>query len=225
MQFWLDTINLEAIADAAKTGILSGVTTNPSILSKAKNVPETLAALLEIQQGPVAVQVTAEDAENMILEGREIFGFSDRMIIKIPVNNEGLIAIGQLRKEKIPVLGTAIFHPTQALLAANQGATYVSPYFARIEEIGDERESLSNMATILQKNDTKILAASMRNLDDLVFCALLGISAVTIKEDLYYQLVASHPLLEKFTQKFLFEWREAHGNVSIKNLLAKASIF
>jgi len=221
MQIWLDTINLEVVEDAAKTGILSGITTNPSILSTAKNVPNILKALLELQEGPIAIQVTAEDAENMIIEGREIFAFSNRAIIKIPVNHDGLIAIQQLHKENIPVLGTGVFHTTQALLAANQGAKYISPYFSHIGDIGDAYESLNSMATILQKYPTKLLVASLRNLDDLVYCALLGIDAVTIKDELYYKLVAEHPLLERFSHKFLSDWREAHGNVSIKTLLTK----
>lgn len=220
MQIWLDTINLEAIADAAKTGIISGVTTNPSILSKAKHVRSTLLSLLKLQPGAVAVQVTAQDADNMIIEGRAIFSFSDRMIVKIPVNQNGLIAMQQLRQENIPVLGTGILHPTQALLAANQDATYISPYFSRIGDIGDAYESLSSMAAIVQNYPTKILAASLNTLDDLVYCALTGIDAVTIKEELYYKLITEHPSLEKFNHKFLSDWKDAHGHASIKSLLA-----
>lgn len=224
MQIWLDTINLELIADAAKIGIISGITTNPSILSKAKNVPEILVSLLELQDGPVAVQVTAEDADNMILEAREIFSISKRMIIKIPVNIRGLTAMRQLRKENIPVLGTAIFHPTQALLAINQGATYIAPYFSHISDISDANQSLKTMATIVQNGPTKILVASLKNLEDIVSCSLLGVDAITIKDELYLKLVSEHPLLEKFTQKFLSDWKEAHGNLSIKNLLPKKKI-
>lgn len=219
MQIWLDTINLDVVADAAKTGIIAGVTTNPSILAGAKNVFQTLSALLELQPGPVAVQVTAEEAEEMIAEGREIYHFSNRMIIKIPVNQNGLMAIQHLHTENIPILGTGIFHPSQALLAAHQGATYISPYFSHIKEVADACETLTKMVTILKKYKTKILAASVKNIEDLVDLACLGVDAVTIKEGVYEQLVAEHPLLERASAKFQSEWRETQGNLSLKDLL------
>lgn len=220
MQIWLDTINCEAVAHGAERGLISGVTTNPSILSKTKNVPETLLCLLELQKGPIAVQVTSDDVDTMIEEGKKIFEFSSRTIIKVPVNNKGLIVMRRLREEKIPVLGTAIFDPTQALLAANLGASYLSPYFSHMHENGHAHESLKTMISIVQTYpQTKILAASIKTLDDLLFCALLEVEAVTIKDDLYYQLVGYHHLAEKFTQKFSADWKQAHGNVSIKDLL------
>lgn len=220
MQIWLDTINLEVVADAVKAGIISGITTNPSILSKTKNVSSTLRALLELQTGPIAVQVTSEDADNMLLEGREIFEFSNRTIIKIPVNQEGLIAIAQLHKESIPVLGTGIFHPIQAMLAAKQGATYISPYFSHIQDIANPYESLKDMMNVIQEYPTKILAASIRNIDDLIYCACLGVNSVTIKDDLYFQIISEHSLLEKASQKFQSDWQAMHGTCSIKDLLS-----
>lgn len=211
MKIWLDTIDLTAIQDAARTGILYGVTTNPSILSKAKHVPETLAQILEIQPGPLAVQVTSFDAESMIEEGRALFAYSKRIVVKIPVNQDGLIAIRTLSSENIPTLGTAVFHPLQALLAANNGAAYIAPYFSHIGE--NAYETLKTMHEILQTKPTQILAASIKHLDTLVDCARLGIDSVTIKEDLYYQLVATHPLTDKFTRKFHAEWSQAHGEL------------
>lgn len=222
MQIWLDTINLEVVEDAAKAGVLSGITTNPSILSKTKNVLETLTRLLEIQKGPIAVQVTSQDAEGMVDEGLRIFEFSHRMIVKIPVNRNGLIAMRKLCEAQIPVLGTGIFHSSQALLAANQGASYISPYFSHIGDIGNANEVLSTIAAILRTHSykTELLVASLRNFDDLIYCTLQGVDAVTIKDDLYFKLVANHDLLEKFSQKFLKDWRSTHGDTSIKDLLA-----
>lgn len=219
MQIWLDTINLKVVADAAKTGIIAGITTNPSILSRTQNVKETLTRLLDMQKGCVAVQVTAQDVENMVEEGEHIFEFSSRMIIKVPVNNNGLVAMHQLCEKKIPVLGTGIFHPSQALLAANHGAAYISPYFSHID---NAHETLKTIATILRTTPykTKLLAASLRNLDDLLYCSLLGADAVTIKDDLYYKLVADHYLWEKFSQQFIGDWQQTHGNASIKDLLS-----
>ncbi len=226
MEIWLDTVNLEVVSDAAKTGIVSGVTTNPSILSRTKNVEETLTHLLDLQNGPVAVQVTTQDSENMIEEGISIFEFSNRMIVKVPVNNNGLIAMHQLYEKQIPVLGTAIFHPKQALLAANLGAAYIAPYFSHIGEIGNANEILKTIVTILRANNskTKLLVASLRNLDDFIYCALIGADSVTIKDDLYYKLVADHHLSEKFTQKFLSDWHQTHGNGSLKNHLCTKDV-
>ncbi len=223
MQIWLDTVNLTDVTDAAKTGVISGVTTNPSILSKTKNVRETLNQLLESQKGPVAVQVTAEDAEGMVEEGKQIFAFSDRMIVKVPVSHNGLIAIRQLREKGIPLLGTGIFHPSQALLAANHGVSYISPYFCPIGEMDGAKETIKSITTILQTGQykTKTLVASLKNLDDLVYCALNGVDAVTIKGDLYYDLVRDHQLWEKFSQIFSDDWQQAHENVSIIELLKK----
>lgn len=218
----VSTVNLEAVEDAAKTSIISGITTNPSILSKVKNVPETLHQLLKLQAGPVAVQVTSPDVDNMVEEGKRIFGFSNRLIIKVPVTKNGLIAIRKLHHEKIPVLGTGIFHPTQALLATNYGAVLISPYFNHIGDIGNANEVLKTIASLVQSRDfqTKILVASLKSLEDLIFCALIGVDAVTIKDVLYYKLVSDHHSLEKISQKFLSDWKHAHGDVSIKDLLS-----
>lgn len=221
MQIWLDTIDYDVIADGVKTGVIEGVTTNPSILSKTKNVVETLHTLLEIQPGPIAVQVTSADPEGMIEEGMRIFEFSSRMIIKVPINHKGLIAIKQLRQAKVPVLGTGILFSTQALLASNHGASYIAPYFSRIEDIGDAFTTLKTMVDILKVNhsSTKILVASLRELDHIIYCASLGVNAVTIKPDLYFKLIEDHPAIEGFSQKFLSDWSQAHGSLSIKDAL------
>ena len=124
------------------------------------------------------------------------------MIVKIPLNKNGLIAITELSKEKIPILGTGILHPHQALLAANLGVKYISPYFSHIKDFGDAYESLETMATILKESQTKILAASIRNLEDLIFCAEVGIEGVTIKDELYYELVALLPSLKHSLRNF-----------------------
>jgi transaldolase len=221
MEIWLDTVNLEVVEEASKAGILSGVTTNPSILTMTKDISKTLSCLLDIQEGPIAVQVTAEDSDRMVDEARAIFAFSNRMIIKIPVNPQSLAAIKQLRKENIPVLGTAILHPAQVLLAANQGATYIAPYFSHIGDIADPMESLRTMVNIVKNTSTKILVASLRNLNDLLFCSQLGVAAVTIKDELYYKLIAEHSLVKKFTHKFLSDWKSTHGDVSIMDLLIR----
>lgn len=223
MEIWLDTINVELAAKASRCGIISGITTNPSLLSKSPNVNKTLTGLLKAQPGPVAVQVTGQTAAEMSDEGKHIFDFSDRMIIKVPVSSQGLEAIHLLCSEKIPVLGTGVFYPAQALLAAKLGVKYIAPYYAHINEIGNAYDTLKTIKEMFGSHGypAKILAASVRTLDDFIKCAHLGIEAVTIKDELYHALVAEPALLEKFNQKFSSEWCNAHGNVSIKYFLQK----
>lgn len=213
MKVWLDTIDVDTIKDAVKTGIISGVTTNPSILSKAKDVRDTLRQLLDVQPGPVAVQVTAQSSSEIVEEARCIFEFSSRMIVKIPINPEGLIAINELKKEGLPILGTGILYPSQALMAAIHEVEYIAPYFSHMGE--NAHETLKTMVDMLKGGKTKILAASLREIDHIIACALLGVEAITIKPELYRQLVTSQPAVENFSEKFLRDW----GNISIKNAL------
>jgi len=226
MQIWLDTINLKVIKDASTCGILSGITTNPSILSLAEHghVRKTLDNLLTLQEGPVAVQVTEEDSAAIVEEARSIFSSSQRIIIKIFANKSGFAAIRQLREESIPVLATGIFRPTQALLAANLGGAYIAPYFSHIGESGVARKTLETIVSVLRSGGyrTKILVASVNSLEDLVYCAELGVEAVTIKGCLYEKLVADCQLVENFSVKFLSDWRKQHGDASLKDLLAPA---
>ena len=225
MQIWLDTIDEDVIADGVKTGVLYGVTTNPSILSNADNVLETLTRILDMQSGPVAVQVTSTDPKDIVEEGMRIFELSPRMIVKVPINRNGLIAIAQLRREDVPVMGTAILFPTQALLASNHGVSYIAPYFSHMGDIGDAGATLKTMVEMLCANQspTQILTASVKQLDHFILCASLGVAAVTIKPDLYYKLIADHPTVEGFCQKFLFDWMHTHGKLSIKDALGQVN--
>lgn len=226
MQIWLDTIDEEVVADGAKTGIIAGVTTNPSILSQAENVYGTLTALLALQPGPVAVQVTAADSDGMFEEGLRIAEFSPRMVVKVPINHQGLIAIRRLHQEKVPVLGTGILFPTQALLAFNHGTSYISPYFSHMGDVGDAFAALKTMVDILRAtgSSAKMLVASLRQLDHILYCASLGVDGVTIKPDLYHKLTAYQPAVEGFTQKFLSDWTKTHGEVSIQDVLCPEAV-
>lgn len=217
MQIWLDTIDLGLVKEAAHAGIISGVTTNPSILSRSRNVPETLRTLLDIQPGRVAVQVTGENSDAIIEEAHSIAAFSERMAVKIPLHYQGLVAMYALRREKIPLLATAIFHPKQALLAAQAGVTYIAPYFFHM---GEERfDHLNAMVTILQGYPTKILVASLKTLSDLIFCATIGVAACTIKKELYLELMAEPPSMKEALQRFSTEWEAGQGGISIGRLL------
>jgi TalC/MipB family fructose-6-phosphate aldolase len=223
MEIWLDTIDEDVIADGVKTGVIAGVTTNPSILSHAHNVLETLTRLLDIQSGPVAVQVTSTDPIAIVDEGMRIFELSSRLIVKVPINRNGLIAIKQLQGQKIPVMGTGVLFPSQALLASNLGVAYIAPYFSHMGDIGDASAALKTMVDILHANGstTKILAASVKQVDHIISLATLGVAAVTIKPDLYYKLLADHPLVEGFAQRFLLDWTQTHGKLSIKEALLR----
>jgi transaldolase len=212
MEIWLDTIDEEAIADGVKTGVVSGVTTNPSLLSKARSVRNTLLRILDIQNGPVAVQVTASNPEEMVDEAVHLFEMSSRFIVKVPVNRSGLIAMKQLRRDNIPVMGTGVLFPAQALLACNAGVAYVAPYFSHMGSEEEACQALKTMIDLLKGTSTKILAASLKTVDQIVLCASLGVAAVTCKSDLYYKLLADHPVVEGFMQKFSAEWTAAHGN-------------
>ncbi len=221
MQIWLDSIHLEFIVAAQKLGTISGVTTNPSLLAAAKNVKHTLEAILEVQPGLVAVQVVAEDVSGMIDEAQRLFAFSQRLIVKIPVNINGILAMRQLKEQKIPFLATGVISPAQALLAARHEAMFIAPYFSHMGDSGNSRGSLQTIQNILKMNSypSKLLVASLRHIEDIVFCAEIGVDAVTLKEDLYSTWTADSEALEKIAHKFRTDWQRVHGNAGFKDLL------
>jgi len=143
------------------------------------------------------------------------------MIVKVPVNRQGLIAIKQLRSEKIPVLGTGILYPAQALLASHLGVEYIAPYFSHMSALGDAVSGIQTMAGILRASgsSTKILAASLKQVDHILSMAALGVQAVTIKPDLYHKLLEVQPLVEGFSQKFSLDWIQKQGQRSLIDAL------
>ncbi|MDR3624619.1 MAG: transaldolase family protein [Chlamydiales bacterium] len=215
MEIWLDTIDENVITDAVKTGIISGVTTNPTILSKANNVLDTIKMLLDVQPGPVTIQVTSPNAENMIEEGIRIFELSSRMIVKIPINKNGLIAIQKLQEDNIPILGTAILYPSQVLLAQAQQIPYIAPYFSHMGSTEHAQATLKTMKEILcmSNSPTKILLASLREVDQIIYAALLGIEAATIKPDLYYKLLTDDPVVDTLLKQHSSDWQGAHKSL------------
>lgn len=206
MEFWLDTVRPESVAKASKMGLLKGVTTNPQILGSVKSLEKTLNDLLASFDGPLAVQVLAEDHEGMILEGKSLYDFSpDRIIVKVPVTEEGLKAIHALSSSNIPIMGTVIFSPYQALLAAKAGADYVALYLSRLEKArGDSVELLKATWRIFQnyKLETKILGASIGHVEQVEKCAELGIQAVTMKEEIFEKMIEDHPLTLEACRQF-----------------------
>ena len=213
MEIWLEPSDLEYIANAAKMGLLYGVSTNPSIVARSdETVDEFLHQLLEIQNGPVAVQVTASKAHKMIQQGRSLHRFSHRVFVKIPVTAEGLVAISALQKEAIPTVATAVFETQQALLAARAGAQYIAPYYAKIcEEEMEGQEIVRAMLRLVAhyKYPSKLLALSFSTPEQVKECCEMGIDAVGLNKQVFHRFIEDHPLTVKSMKRFASDWKEA----------------
>lgn len=210
MEIWLDTCDSNTIKAAVQFGIIHGITTNPSLLAATHEDPEkVIINLLELQDGPVAVQITAINSDEMIKRALALHAFSDRIIIKLPVVQQGLIAIKKLAEEGVSTIATAVFHPTQALLAALAGADYVAPYLGRMFDAGIEAQaSLQSMVTIYRQHGfkTKILAAAIKTTDQIIACAEMGVSAVTLKNTLFGRLMADDAYTLDSLKAFAEDW-------------------
>jgi len=212
MRFFLDTANIEHIKEANEMGVICGVTTNPSLIAKeGRDFNEVIKEITEIVDGPISGEVISEDAQGMIKEGREIAAIHKNMIVKIPMTAEGLKATKVLSKEGIKTNVTLIFSVTQALLAANSGATYVSPFLGRIDDISmDGMELVRNIADIFAIHgiETEIIAASVRNPIHVIQAAQAGANISTIPYSLVLQMI-KHPLTDQGLEKFKADWAAA----------------
>jgi len=212
MRFFLDTANIEHIKEANEMGVICGVTTNPSLIAKeGRDFNEVIKEITEIVDGPTSGEVISEDAQGMIKEGREIAAIHKNMIVKIPMTAEGLKATKVLSKEGIKTNVTLIFSVTQALLAANSGATYVSPFLGRIDDISmDGMELVRNIADIFAIHgiETEIIAASVRNPIHVIQAAQAGANISTIPYSLVLQMI-KHPLTDQGLEKFKADWAAA----------------
>jgi transaldolase len=214
MRFFLDTANIEHIKEANEMGVICGVTTNPSLVAKeGRDFNEVIKEITEIVDGPISGEVISEDAVGMIKEGREISAIHKNMIVKIPMTAEGLKATKVLSKEGIKTNVTLIFSATQALLAANAGATYVSPFLGRIDDISmDGMELVRNIADIFAIHgiETEIIAASVRNPIHVIQAAQAGADISTTPYSLVMQMI-KHPLTDQGLEKFKADWAAAFG--------------
>lgn len=214
MRFFVDTGSIEEIRQAKRLGILAGVTTNPSLLAKEKgnrSFKETIQEICEIVQGPVSAEVVAETADEMIREGREIMTWHEHVVIKVPISAEGLVAISTLASEGAKVNTTLIFNVNQALLAARAGATYVSPFIGRLDDISEDgMQLIRDTVEIFRTHDiqTQVLAASLRHARHIAEAALAGADVATLP---YKVLLAglTHPLTEAGLKRFLNDWKES----------------
>ncbi len=214
MRFFLDTANVDYIREANEMGVICGVTTNPSLVAKeGRNFNEVIKEITEIVDGPISGEVVSEDAEGMIKEGREIAAIHKNMIVKIPMTAEGLKATKVLSKEGIKTNVTLIFSATQALLAANAGATYVSPFLGRVDDISMVGMDLvRDIAEIFEIHgiETEIIAASVRNPIHVIDAAKAGADIATIPYELVMQML-KHPLTDQGLDKFKADWESAFG--------------
>lgn len=212
MKFFIDTANLDEIKEANELGLIDGVTTNPSLVAKEGNVDfkEHIAKICEIVKGDVSAEVTALDTEGMLSEGRELAKIAPNVVIKCPLTLDGLKATRIFREEGTKVNVTLCFSANQALLAAKAGATYISPFIGRLDDIGQDGMQL--IRDIIQIYDnygfaTEVLAASIRHPMHIVDCALAGADVATIPFKVIQQL-AKHPLTDKGLDSFLADWNK-----------------
>jgi transaldolase len=211
MKFFLDTGNVDEVRRAAELGVLDGVTTNPTLLSReGKPFREALVemcSLVEIVNG----EVVATDAAGMIAEGREIASIHPHIVVKIPMTTEGFKAIKVLRQEGIRINVTLVFSPAQALLVAKAGAYFVSPFLGRVDDIAnDGMRLLAEIVEVYRAYDfdTQILAASLRHPMHVVEAAKLGVDVATMPYKVFDQLF-KHPLTDRGLERFLQDWEKA----------------
>jgi len=213
MKFFIDTANLDEIRECAEMGLIDGVTTNPSLVSKEGSVDfkEHIAKICALVKGDVSAEVTSLDTEGMLREGREYAKIAPNVVIKCPLTMDGLKATRTLREEGTKVNVTLCFSAAQALLAAKAGATYISPFIGRLDDIAQDGMQL--IRDIVQIYDnygfaTEVLAASIRHPMHIVDCALAGADVATIPFKVIQQLV-KHPLTDKGLDAFLADWKKS----------------
>ncbi|WP_078593488.1 fructose-6-phosphate aldolase [Evansella clarkii] len=214
MKFFIDTANIDEIKEAHELGILSGVTTNPSLVAKeGVDFHERLKEITNIvKEGSVSAEVVAEDAEGMIEEGKELAAIAPNITVKVPMTLEGLKAVKAFSDLNIKTNVTLVFSANQALLAARAGATYVSPFLGRLDDIGqDGLELISKISEIFYTHDisTELIAASVRHPVHVTEAAARGAHIATIPMKVIRQLV-EHPLTDAGIEKFLNDWNNAN---------------
>jgi fructose-6-phosphate aldolase len=214
MKIFLDTANIDEIKEGASWGIVDGVTTNPSLIAKEKrDFKQVVKEICDIVDGPISAEVISEDSEGMISEAKELVKIHKNIVIKIPMTVEGLKAVSKLSKEGIKTNVTLIFSPNQALLAAKAGATYVSPFLGRLDDVGSQGMDLVRTIVEIFFNydyDTEVIAASIRHPLHVVDAALAGAHIATIPMKVLQQMV-KHPLTDKGIESFMNDWKGAFG--------------
>jgi transaldolase len=212
MKFFVDTADIGEIQALAATGMVDGVTTNPSLVAKSgRNFLETIREICSIIDGPVSAEVAAIEAEAMIEEGRKLAKIAQNVAVKVPLTWDGLRACRVLSEQGIMINVTLCFSSNQALLAAKAGATFISPFIGRLDDVGQDGMALIREIRQIYDNypdlSTEVLAASARHPMHVTQCALAGADVVTLPPAVLRQL-ASHPLTDKGLAQFLADWEK-----------------
>ena len=213
MKFFIDTANIDEIRELAVTGLLDGVTTNPSLIAKSgRSLFEVLAEVCEVVDGPVSAEVTATNADMMIAEGRKLASIAGNIAVKVPLTWDGLKACRTLRAQGTMVNVTLCFSPAQALLAAKAGASFISPFIGRLDDISqDGMQLIRDIVQIYRQYPhtiaTEVLVASVRHPLHAVEAAKLGANIVTLPPKVLRQMI-SHPLTDSGLKAFLDDWEQ-----------------
>jgi transaldolase len=212
MKFFIDTANINEIKEANDMGMVDGVTTNPSLIAKeGRDFEEIIKEICEIVDGPISAEVVSTDTEGMLKEARKLAKIHNNIVVKIPMLVDGLKATRKLSEEGIKINVTLVFSPLQALMAAKAGATYVSPFIGRLDDISQEGLLLVEQIVEIYSNyafDTEIIVASIRNPLHVLESALMGADIATIPFNVLSKL-AAHPLTDKGLKAFLDDWNKA----------------
>jgi len=211
MKFFLDTANIEEIKRVASLGLVDGVTTNPTIIAReGRDFEEVIKEICSIVDGPVSAEVIELTTEEMVKEARVLAGWAPNVVVKIPMTEAGLEAVNILSKEGIKTNVTLIFTVAQGLMAAKAGATYVSPFVGRLDDIGTDGLQLIRSLKVVLSNynfKTEIITASVRSLEHVEEAAVVGADIVTIPGNLFPKLWG-HPLTDKGIEQFLEDWKK-----------------
>lgn len=214
MKIFLDTADLNEIRRATEAGLIDGITTNPSLLSKAAGEGGDPRAILkeicDTVPGPISAEVVATDADTMIREGTKLAEIADNIVVKCPLTEDGLVACRRLRADDIKVNVTLCFSSTQALLAAKANATYISPFIGRLDDISSDGPELIRQIRVMYDNygfDTELLAASIRHPQHVVEVAMMGADVATLPPKVLWKLL-EHPLTDKGLAAFLADWEK-----------------
>ncbi|MEZ4524561.1 MAG: fructose-6-phosphate aldolase [Desulfobacterales bacterium] len=211
MKFFIDTANVDEIREAHRMGMADGVTTNPSLIAKeGRDFEEVIKEICEIVDGPVSAEVIALDTNGMVIEARELAAIHENIVVKIPMTVEGLKAVRVLKEEGIKTNVTLVFSPLQALMAAKAGATYVSPFVGRLDDLSQDGLVLVEQIVDIYSNygyETEVIVASVRNPLHVLESALMGAHIATIPFNVLSKL-AAHPMTDKGIKAFLDDWNK-----------------
>lgn len=221
MQFFLDTANLAEIRWAARAGLIDGITTNPTLVAKVAgelDPRDILKEICSLVDGPVSAEVVGVQTDDMYNEGRELAKIADNIVVKIPMIEDGLVAVRRLTAEGIRVNVTLCFSATQCLIAAKAGAAYVSPFLGRIDDIGHDGMEVIRESRLIFDNyaiETEILAASIRHPRHVTDAAMLGADVATMPTDVLRKLLL-HPLTDRGLDQFLNDWAKVASRAKVE---------